>query len=395
MNFKKNILTSSYLILAGSIACLSALLITRDFSSLFAVIMDFLPDFLLGIFLIYVAFNYKSISLKKVKDFWSVLFIVCVINMFLMLFFNIIFDFYLKMFGSAKTFLVSNFLIYLPFSRVISDTYCVIYEYMAQSILICVAGDVLVFAGFVIAYKTLSDFCRAKNEENSAVEQNTKKMTGFFEAVKICLKKYFTFRGYATRAEYWFFYLFSFLINSILSMAAIFCYIQLLDVDLYTLFMILICIGNVILLLPGISVKVRRMHDAGYSGIFSIIPVLGFVLTLMPSKENSSYRTEEDIHSGARITGKVFAVIYLILYMIACGCIVKALQIIASMDVINRVHSLSTHSNSQTYSDDDFDETYDYDEEDEGGYVNDRYWWDEDLEENNNESNDDSYYDER
>lgn len=46
-------------------------------------------------------------------------------------------------------------------------------------------------------------------------------------------------------------------------------------------------IGNLLLLIPGISVVVRRLHDLGYSGwwycillILGSIPYIGIVLTL-------------------------------------------------------------------------------------------------------------------
>lgn len=94
------------------------------------------------------------------------------------------------------------------------------------------------------------------------------------------LKKYAVFQGRSRRKEYWFFALFNIIISIVLSFidvaAGIFSPatgIGLLS-GLYAL----------IILIPGISVTVRRLHDTGRTGwwLFIVfIPVIGLIVLLV------------------------------------------------------------------------------------------------------------------
>ena len=94
------------------------------------------------------------------------------------------------------------------------------------------------------------------------------------------LKKYTVFSGRARRKEYWFFFLF----NMIFAIVAI-----ILDNVLglaieglaYGLIYILYSLA---MLLPGIAVTVRRLHDVGKSGWFFfivLIPIVGAIWLLI------------------------------------------------------------------------------------------------------------------
>jgi uncharacterized membrane protein YhaH (DUF805 family) len=89
----------------------------------------------------------------------------------------------------------------------------------------------------------------------------------FMTAVKTCFAKYADFSGRATRPEYWWFFLFQvgvFLVT-----------ITIWDLLYYVAF--------VALLLPGLAVGARRLHDINKSGWFlalGLIPVLGFLVLL-------------------------------------------------------------------------------------------------------------------
>ncbi len=91
----------------------------------------------------------------------------------------------------------------------------------------------------------------------------------FGEAIKVCLtQKYATFTGRATRAEYWWFMLFTLLCS-----AAAF----LLDPVLPSLV-------DIAFLLPSIAVSVRRLHDINKSGwfyLFWFIPIVGWIILLI------------------------------------------------------------------------------------------------------------------
>lgn len=86
------------------------------------------------------------------------------------------------------------------------------------------------------------------------------------DAIKSCFSKYITFSGRASRSEYWYWVLFTFLTGQILSIADKY----LLDVHIFggsSIFLLLT-------LLPGISVSVRRVHDINYSGwLFITVPL--------------------------------------------------------------------------------------------------------------------------
>lgn len=89
---------------------------------------------------------------------------------------------------------------------------------------------------------------------------------GFGESIKTCFNKYATFSGRASRSEFWWFQLAFFL-------------------SFFTI------IGGLILLLPNMSVTVRRLHDVGKSGwwygtciilgLFCFIPLIGIFVGII------------------------------------------------------------------------------------------------------------------
>jgi uncharacterized membrane protein YhaH (DUF805 family) len=83
---------------------------------------------------------------------------------------------------------------------------------------------------------------------------------GFGEAISTCLSKYFTFSGRASRSEYWFFFLFSFLI----SLVATILDTALVGIERDT--SPLNALAMLGLFLPGLAAGVRRIHDINRSG---------------------------------------------------------------------------------------------------------------------------------
>jgi len=94
------------------------------------------------------------------------------------------------------------------------------------------------------------------------------------------LKKYAIFNGRARRKEYWYFYLFYMLI-----------YIALIIIDVVAgVFSAEAGIGllsgiyTIALLIPGIAVGVRRLHDTNRSGwwlLIGLIPIIGAILLIV------------------------------------------------------------------------------------------------------------------
>ena len=84
----------------------------------------------------------------------------------------------------------------------------------------------------------------------------------FVDAIKTCIGKYVDFNGRASRAEYWWFMLFTFIIG-------------------------LIPVVNflgILLLVPSLSVSWRRMHDIGKGGgwwFINLIPLAGWIIWIV------------------------------------------------------------------------------------------------------------------
>jgi uncharacterized membrane protein YhaH (DUF805 family) len=97
----------------------------------------------------------------------------------------------------------------------------------------------------------------------------------FGQSIKTCLNKYATFSGRAQRSEYWYFFLFMMIVNIVTSIldAAI-----LEDLPIFSLF------ATLALLVPSISVSVRRLHDTDRSGwwlLLGFIPVVGVIVLVV------------------------------------------------------------------------------------------------------------------
>ena len=89
------------------------------------------------------------------------------------------------------------------------------------------------------------------------------------------LKKYAVFEGRARRKEYWFFTLFNF-IFMVLSL--------LIGFVLFDFFFILVSIYILAIMIPGLAVSVRRLHDTDRSGWFYLIimiPLVGYIIYLV------------------------------------------------------------------------------------------------------------------
>lgn len=93
----------------------------------------------------------------------------------------------------------------------------------------------------------------------------------FPTAVRTALGKYATFSGRAQRSEFWWFYLFN-VIGSVI--------VNVIDTAVIGIPALSI-VWMLGMLIPGIAVSVRRMHDLDKSGwwIFIVlIPIVGIIL---------------------------------------------------------------------------------------------------------------------
>ena len=91
------------------------------------------------------------------------------------------------------------------------------------------------------------------------------------------LKKYFVFTGRARRKEYWMFVLFNIIIALALSILS-------LIPGIGKLFSVLSIIYSLAVLIPGLAVSVRRLHDTNRTGwllLLGLIPLVGFIILIV------------------------------------------------------------------------------------------------------------------
>jgi uncharacterized membrane protein YhaH (DUF805 family) len=102
----------------------------------------------------------------------------------------------------------------------------------------------------------------------------------FQDAVRTCLQqKYADFSGRARRSEYWWFYLFTTLVVLVLEVVA--AVLWQASSTLAAIVGILLIIALLGLIIPGLAVGARRLHDTGKSGwwlLIGLVPFGGLVL---------------------------------------------------------------------------------------------------------------------
>ncbi|MCX7888457.1 MAG: DUF805 domain-containing protein [Rhodobacteraceae bacterium] len=115
---------------------------------------------------------------------------------------------------------------------------------------------------------------------------------GMVEAVRTCFRKYATFRGRAARSEYWWFVLFNVIVSAVI--AAIFPPVavdmgatageSMMEAYAMVKPSVPSAIWSLFVLLPGLAVAVRRLHDGDKSGwwlLLAFIPVIGAIILLV------------------------------------------------------------------------------------------------------------------
>ncbi len=94
------------------------------------------------------------------------------------------------------------------------------------------------------------------------------------------LKQYADFSGRARRKEYWMFFLFHMIIMyGLIILAGVLELAALATVSM---------IYALAVLVPAIAVGVRRMHDAGKSGWYLLVPIYSLILACTDSEAGSN-----------------------------------------------------------------------------------------------------------
>lgn len=137
-----------------------------------------------------------------------------------------------------------------------------------------------------------------------------KPQLNFMEAIKICFSKFADFKGRARRSEFWWFYLFTYIVNCVIMCPVYFlnakkqamveeaqkAILSGQSVDMAALeandpttmiivFGIIACVVSLILFIPTLAAMVRRLHDTGKSGnlcwLFLLCGVGGLIPLVM------------------------------------------------------------------------------------------------------------------
>ena len=98
------------------------------------------------------------------------------------------------------------------------------------------------------------------------------------------LKQYAKFSGRARRKEYWMFILFNIIFGIIAMILDKILGLSIFSVGPGYAYGIIYCLYSLAVLIPGLAVLVRRLHDVGKSGwiiFISLIPIVGAIWLLV------------------------------------------------------------------------------------------------------------------
>ncbi len=104
---------------------------------------------------------------------------------------------------------------------------------------------------------------------------------GFVDAIKMFFTKYADFNTRSGRSEYWFAILFLVLVNMALSFL----------IREFGIFGWLSGLWSMIILIPSISLSVRRLHDIGKNGVYLLwvlLPLAGYIIILVQCCKESA-----------------------------------------------------------------------------------------------------------
>lgn len=90
----------------------------------------------------------------------------------------------------------------------------------------------------------------------------------FIEATKLFFTRYADFKGRSRRSEYWWASLATFIVSTVLT----------------AIVPDLVGIWNLVILVPGFAISVRRLHDIGKSGwwvLLNFIPLVGSIIIII------------------------------------------------------------------------------------------------------------------
>jgi uncharacterized membrane protein YhaH (DUF805 family) len=99
---------------------------------------------------------------------------------------------------------------------------------------------------------------------------------GLREAVETCIRKYAVFRGRASRSEFWYWNLAVAVVLFVLSLLAVTVTAAAGVGAASALMDSLLALTFLFVILPSLSVTVRRLHDVGMNGWFVLLALVPF-----------------------------------------------------------------------------------------------------------------------
>lgn len=103
---------------------------------------------------------------------------------------------------------------------------------------------------------------------------------------KVVLENYANFDGRARRSEFWYYALANFIITAVLNILG----------QASSIFTIIGFLFGLAVLVPGIAVGIRRLHDIGKPGIMiliGLIPCVGWIILLVWAAQDSQRGSNE------------------------------------------------------------------------------------------------------
>ena len=114
----------------------------------------------------------------------------------------------------------------------------------------------------------------------------------FGECIKLFFKNYVNFSGRSRRAEYWYVVLFETLVSVVLSaLSGVLASVTDGSTVVTVITSILTYGFSLAVLIPGIALVIRRLHDIGKSGFYlfiSLIPLVGSIILIVWCAKDSS-----------------------------------------------------------------------------------------------------------
>lgn len=170
----------------------------------------------------------------------------------------------------------------------------------------------------------------------------------FIDSIKDCYFNYLNFNGVASRSEYWYFALYSFLTINVAflgfyldgrfgpSLIGVTC--QTIAVALY--------FSTII---PSLAVTLRRLHDIGLSGwvmLIIIIPLFGSVLFLAmmcKSHKDSKYSSDMQTSIASNRKKYISAILVVLLSLLGSAGALRSLDVYVDYEIAKGLEKLSPY----------------------------------------------------